>query len=166
MDDDGVCLPDWRCTAWTECKNDEQKRVCVDLNKCGPDAKETEKRSCTEQEEDEDDDTATEGDAISAIREPLPEPEEHTIDASEEDQGDAAGIGKASGFMSLMDLSPVNVIFALLLMATLLGTLYKYGWSKGDKRKQPAAVDFLSSSGEDKLGLESYLDERMSRKGR
>jgi hypothetical protein len=164
---DEVCLPDWSCTAWTECKKDEQKRVCVDLNKCSADSKTVEERSCMEeQEEDEDNDGDAEGNTVSAAREPLPEPEEHTVDATEEDQGNAGGIGKASGFMNLLDFSLPNMLLALLLMAVLVGTLYKYGWSKGDHRKKPAAVDFLSSSSKDKLGLESYLDDRMARKGR
>ncbi|MBW2997096.1 hypothetical protein KY349_02010 [Candidatus Woesearchaeota archaeon] len=157
------CIIDWQCTAWTMCEEGEQKRVCVDMNHCDTEDKKVEERSCTETNtEEENDDGTTEGDTVSATREPLPEPEEHEVDATEEDEGDAAGIGKASGFMNMFKVSPSSIIFALLLMALLLGTLYKYGWSKGDKRKKPAAVDLLGRG--DKIGLESYLDERASRR--
>jgi hypothetical protein len=158
------CGSDWSCTAWTTCDEGEQKRVCVDLNKCSDETRLTEKRTCTPVEEESDDGTG-QGNAVSAHREPLPTTEEHTVDTTEEDQGDAAGIGKASGFMSALDVSMVNVLFALLLMTVLMGTLYKFGWSKGDNRRKPAAVDYLSSRGGDKLGLDSYLNKRAGRRG-
>lgn len=164
-DGGGSCSTDWQCTAWTACDGGEQTRICADMNHCSTeDAKKKETRSCTVTEEEEkNNDADREGDTVSAFREPLPEPEEHEVDAAEEDKGDAAGIGKASGFMNSFKISPVNIIFALLLMALLLGTLYRYGWSKGDKRKRPAAVDVLGGRG-DRIGLESYLDERASRR--
>ncbi|MBW2972383.1 hypothetical protein KY359_05080, partial [Candidatus Woesearchaeota archaeon] len=168
----GSCSTDWSCTAWSTCSGGEQERTCVDLNHCSTeDATKVDTRSCTEQEEEEEEtddevDTAGQGHTVNETRRPLPGPEEHEIDATEEDEGDAAGIGKASGFMSTLDVSILNVIFALVLMTILVGTLYKYGWSKGDRRKRPAAVDFLSSRGGDRLGLESYLDDRAVRRGR
>ncbi len=30
-----VCVEDWVCTDWLDCINDQQKRVCVDSNRCG-----------------------------------------------------------------------------------------------------------------------------------
>jgi hypothetical protein len=30
----GSCLPDWDCTAWSECSDDEKTRVCTDSNQC------------------------------------------------------------------------------------------------------------------------------------
>jgi hypothetical protein len=68
--------------------------------------------------------------------------------------------------MSVLDMSLMNVLFALLLAGLLLGVLYKYGWSRGDGRKRPSAIDILGSRGSDGLGLESYLDERASRRGK
>ena len=67
--------------------------------------------------------------------------------------------------MSRVDFEPGDVLLALLLMTALVGTLYKYGWSKGDGRKDPAAVNVLGSRS-DKLGLESYINERAARRGK
>ncbi|MBU2561694.1 MAG: hypothetical protein KKD17_05325 [Nanoarchaeota archaeon] len=166
----GGCNTDWSCTAWDTCSGGKQARTCIDLNHCSSDdARRIEKRSCTgkeqqEEEANDESDESGERSAVSATREPLPRPEEHTVDATEEDKGDAAGIGKAAGFMSSLDVSLLNVIFALILMTVLVGTLYRYGWSKGDRRKRPAAVDLLGGRG-DRLGLESYLEQRQSRRG-
>lgn len=166
-DDGDSCTTDWGCTAWSSCSDGEQERTCIDMSGCSTDdARRVETRSCTEeqeQEEDQDDDTGGQGTTVNDTREPLPGPEKHEIDATQEDTGDAAGIGKASGFMSALDVSLVNVIFALVLMTVIMGTLYKYGWSKGDGRKKPAAVDYLSTKG-DKLGLEDYLEQRSRRR--
>lgn len=30
-----LCTPNWTCTAWAECTNGQQQRVCEDLNNCG-----------------------------------------------------------------------------------------------------------------------------------
>lgn len=30
-----VCTEDWQCDKWSECENEEQTRVCEDLNECG-----------------------------------------------------------------------------------------------------------------------------------
>jgi hypothetical protein len=111
-------------------------------------------------EEEETEDVAdTEADTVSAVREQLPAAEEYEVDAAEEDAGDAAGIGEASGFMSLGDLSWLNVALALVLATVLVGTLYKYGWKKG---KRPSAKDILG--GREKMDLEDYLADRASRK--
>ncbi|MBN1544183.1 hypothetical protein JW898_01840 [Candidatus Woesearchaeota archaeon] len=166
------CNTEWSCTAWDPCSGGWQSRTCIDLNHCSSDdARKVERRSCTEKEEqeeeaDDESDKSGETSTVSASREPLPGPEEHTVDATEEDKGDAAGIGKAAGFMSSLDVSLINVIFALILMTVLVGTLYRYGWSKGDRRRRPAAVDILGSRGGDRLGLESYLEQRQSRRDR
>lgn len=29
------CVPEWDCSDWLDCINGQQKRVCVDINKCG-----------------------------------------------------------------------------------------------------------------------------------
>ena len=31
-----VCVENWECGNWSECINDVQRRLCVDLNECGP----------------------------------------------------------------------------------------------------------------------------------
>lgn len=31
----GLCTEEWFCSGWSECVNDEQTRICVDLNRCG-----------------------------------------------------------------------------------------------------------------------------------
>ena len=33
--DTGVCVPNWICSEWTDCVNQQQRRVCVDRNDCG-----------------------------------------------------------------------------------------------------------------------------------
>ena len=33
----GECVPDWRCSEWTECVNNFQNRRCIDANQCGVD---------------------------------------------------------------------------------------------------------------------------------
>lgn len=161
------CSQDWTCTAWTTCEDGRQERTCVDLNRCSTsDTKRTEERQCAQEDNEEGQDVRdTERDPVSAIREPLPGPEEHEIDAAPEDDGDAAGIGKAYGFVKLIGANLSSLLIALLLMALLLGTLYKYGWSRGDSRKTPAAVDLLSGRG-DRIGLEDYLEKRASRRRR
>jgi hypothetical protein len=30
-----TCIPNWSCTAWSECSNGKQTRTCTDLNNCG-----------------------------------------------------------------------------------------------------------------------------------
>jgi hypothetical protein len=158
------CSNDWSCTAWSTCDGGEQERTCVDLNHCSSDdSTKEDSRSCTvnEEEEENEDATDTETGTVSAVREQLPATEEYAIDASEEDAGDAAGIGEASGFMSLANLSLMNVLLALLLATVLVGTLYKYGWAKG-KKKKFVSQDILG--GRTKMDLESYLDERASRR--
>ena len=160
------CSAAWSCTAWTTCSNGKQKRTCVDLNKCSTeDVKKTEKRSCTEQQEEEEDkdDRTGEGNTISAFRNPLPEPEEHEIDTVKKDKRNARGIGKASGFINLVEANLSSLLLALLLMALLVGTLYRYGWGKGDNRKRPAAVDVLGGKG-DRIGLEDYLEKRAAKR--
>jgi hypothetical protein len=155
------CSTDWSCTAWSVCEGGEQARTCIDLNHCSSeDSSKEESRSCTVKEEEETEDVAdTETDTVSAVREQLPAAEEYEVDAAEEDAGDAAGIGEASGFMSLGDLSWLNVALALVLATVLVGTLYKYGWKKG---KRPSAKDILG--GREKMDLEDYLADRASRK--
>ncbi len=165
----GSCTADWSCTAWTTCSDGKQARTCVDINDCSSDAKKTDTRSCTEKTEkteETQDDTATGTDTVSAARQPLPESEEQQAVTSGEDEGHAAGIGKASGFMSALSINWSTLIIAMLLMALVMGTLYKYGWSKGDKRKRPAAIDFLGSRSSDGMGLESYLKDRANRRDR
>jgi hypothetical protein len=157
------CSEDWSCTAWTTCENGRQRRTCVDLNRCGDDTAASEERRCAATHEEEEDDRDTEGNTVSAIREPLPEPEEHEIDATPEDKGDAAGIGKASGFMSMVQANLTSVLISLLLAGILVGMLYRYGWGKGDSRKKPAAMDLLGGRG-DRIGLEDYLNERAARR--
>jgi hypothetical protein len=158
------CTPDWRCTAWTTCAGGEQTRVCADDNGCSAEGS-REKRSCTVKEktatEDEDSDASTETAAVSAVREPLSAAEEQQVNQADEDAGNAAGIGKASGFMSSLSVSFSNVLLALALMGLLLGVLYRYGWSKGDGRKRPASIDLLG--GRARMDLESYLEERSKR---
>ncbi|MFC1740924.1 hypothetical protein ACFL3V_00105 [Nanoarchaeota archaeon] len=164
-DSSGGCEADWSCTAWTECSSGQQKKICVDLNHCNSDdVKQIKERSCRmpEKTEETENDGSRERVAVSAAREPLPDPEEHTVDTIEEDQGTTAGIGKATGFMSRFDIRPMNIIFALLLMTVLVGTLYRYGWGKGDRRRKPAAVDMLG--GRKKLNLEDYLEGRARRR--
>jgi hypothetical protein len=160
--DDGEdgCSTDWSCTAWSACEDSEQERTCVDLNRCSlGDTSREETRSCTIEEEGEEDATDSEADAVSAAREQLPAPEEHQVDAAEEDAGDAAGIGEASGFMSLGDLSWFNVLLALLLATVLVGMLYRYGWKRSSR---PSAKDILG--GREKMDLEGYLESRASRR--
>lgn len=162
------CDTDWSCIAWSPCENGEQERICVDLNECSDDNRKAEQRLCTattekteEQKNDKDDKTGA-GDTVSASREPLPKPEKYTAHATSQDQGSAAGIGKASGFMSNVDISASNVLFALLLMTILLGVLYHYGWGKGDGRKRPHAVDMLGRAS--RVELDSYLEQRAARR--
>jgi hypothetical protein len=167
-DDDDGCSTDWSCTAWSMCDGGKQERTCVDLNRCSnEDSSRDEERSCTvkvKEESDDEDDGSGNATVLSAVREPIPEPEEYAASSAEEDKGDAAGIGKASGFMSGLDLNMTNMLFALLLMGLLIGTLYKFGWSKGDGRKRLSAVDILGRKSN--LGLESYLEERALKRGR
>jgi len=33
--EEGMCVENWKCEEWTECKKREQERKCVDLNECG-----------------------------------------------------------------------------------------------------------------------------------
>ncbi len=162
-EDSGSCVSDWQCTAWTMCEDGKQEKVCVDMSGCSDDdSRRTETRTCTAKEED-DNDTIGKGNTINATRTMLPGPEKHTVDTSEENTGTAAGIGKASGFMSKLNLNIMNIIFALLLMSLVMGALYKYGWEKGDRRKKKVAADFLSTKG-DKLGLEDYINSRANRR--
>ena len=32
---DCICNPNWQCTSWSICVNNQQTRTCSDLNKCG-----------------------------------------------------------------------------------------------------------------------------------
>jgi hypothetical protein len=42
------CVTKWSCTVWPECYNNEQTRMCIDLNGCEDDSnKPTESRACT-----------------------------------------------------------------------------------------------------------------------
>jgi len=164
----GGCSADFECTAWTSCTGGKQSRVCMDMNRCSTEnVKKTEQRTCTVKKEgSKNDDKDTESETIpAAFRRSVSEPEEQQIDTAREDQGAAAGIGKASGFMSAMQVSMANILFALLLMMLVIGVLYKYGWSKGDGRKRPAAIDLLGRRS-DHLGLESYISNRASRRDR
>lgn len=44
----GVCTPSWQCTAWSECLDGEQSRVCTDQNSCGTEeGKPSEEQVCT-----------------------------------------------------------------------------------------------------------------------
>ncbi|MBW2966957.1 hypothetical protein KY362_00565 [Candidatus Woesearchaeota archaeon] len=164
-DDDTGCTQEWSCTAFSPCAEGKQSRTCVDINKCGEDSRRRETITCEMEDEEEEQDNDTdeeEGGTITPAREPLPDAEEHEIDATEEDKGITAGVGKASSFIDLDSVSITDLLLVLALMGMLLGVLYKYGWSKGDNRKKPAAVDFLGGR-RDKLGLEDYLNERASR---
>ena len=40
------CVSDWQCTDWLDCSNGNQKRVCVDANKCGTEIRKDETRAC------------------------------------------------------------------------------------------------------------------------
>jgi len=165
--DDGTegCSQDWECTAWTMCSGGKQEKTCVDLNHCSTE-KRKETRTCTDaikSEEKDNDDTTTEATAISATREQLPDPQEQQVDTTEEDQGDAAGIGKASGFMTFGTISAANIIFALLIAMLLVGGLMKFGWSKIGKRKKPVAADILARRGRS-TSLDEYLEDRASRR--
>ena len=43
-----ICNPDWQCTSWTLCNNNQQTRTCSDLNNCGTiSGKPLETQSCT-----------------------------------------------------------------------------------------------------------------------
>ncbi|RLC61889.1 MAG: hypothetical protein DRI48_10215 [Chloroflexi bacterium] len=43
-----TCTEDWDCTAWSECINSKQTRVCTDLNNCGTSAtKPDESKDCS-----------------------------------------------------------------------------------------------------------------------
>ncbi len=45
---DYVCVPNWKCTPWSECIGGSQVRSCIDINYCGiNDSKPETKRSCT-----------------------------------------------------------------------------------------------------------------------
>jgi hypothetical protein len=46
--EDDTCTEDWECTAWSECVNGVQNRVCTDSNGCGATFdKPAESQSCT-----------------------------------------------------------------------------------------------------------------------
>ncbi len=159
------CDADWTCTAWTMCEDSMQEKICVDLNSCDDSTKRVETRSCKgEEEEGDDDGETTETDTATASRKPLPEPEEHTVDATGEDEESSAGIGKAIGFMSDITFDWLSALIVLMAAGLIVGVLAKYGWSNGDNRKKPVAVDLLGKG--DRLGLESYLDGRSSRRGK
>ncbi|MFT4309718.1 MAG: hypothetical protein ACMXYL_04475 [Candidatus Woesearchaeota archaeon] len=43
----GACVPNWICSEWTDCVNQQQRRVCVDRNDCGVETdRPTEDRTC------------------------------------------------------------------------------------------------------------------------
>jgi len=48
---DGSCIPDWSCTEWFDCIENNQTRTCNDLNFCGIDNdKPIETKKCTSEE--------------------------------------------------------------------------------------------------------------------
>ena len=47
------CVPQWVCSEWTECANNQQRRVCVDRNECGSDEGRPEERRACEMTEEE-----------------------------------------------------------------------------------------------------------------
>ncbi len=158
-DDTSGCSTEWRCTAWTTCSDEKQKRTCIDHSHCSDDSSRTETRSCTMPEEEEENEyTTTETASVAKGREPLPEPEEYEIDAVQENTGDPAGIGEASGFLGMGPAALAKTLFVMLLMAMLLALLYKHGYGAIRRRRKTALHDVLS--GRDKLGLEDYLEKR------
>ncbi|MFH1669697.1 MAG: hypothetical protein ABIA62_07260 [Candidatus Woesearchaeota archaeon] len=163
---ENACEKDIRCTAWTMCEDGMQEKTCVDVNKCDGSKKSIETRACNDEpaEEDDNDGETTETAAATAARRPIPKPEKYTIDATDEDEGSTGGIGKATGFMSDLTFDLTSLLIVLATIGLLLGILAKYGWSNGDNRKKPAAIDLLGKG--DRLGLESYLNGRSSRRGR
>lgn len=167
-DDDEGCSQDWECTAWTMCSGGKQEKTCVDLNHCSTEKKK-ESRNCVEsqktltEEKEDEDDTASEGNAVSATASGIQAPEQYEVDAAAQDESDAAGIGKASGFMTFGSVSAANILFALLLVALLLGVMLKFGWGKVSK-KRPVAQDILATRGRHNMNLEEYLQGRASRK--
>ncbi|HII71447.1 TPA: thrombospondin type-1 domain-containing protein [Candidatus Woesearchaeota archaeon] len=165
LSDTGGCNTEWRCTAWSPCSGGKQSRTCVDVNHCSDeDGKRIEKQSCTEKIEitEDEDEPDTTGNAVIETRREVQEPEEYTFNETEEDTGDSAGIGSASGFLNLGTVGLVKMLLVMLMMAMLLGTLKKYGGAAARKRRRkPAPQDVLS--GKDKLGLEDYLDKRNNR---
>jgi len=161
------CESDVRCTAWTMCADTMQEKTCVDLNHCAGSTKRIETRSCdseTDEEEKDNDIRTTAIAAKPAARSLLPDPEEYTVDATDEDEKYTPGIGKAAGFMSELKFDLTSVLIVLAMMGLIIGVLSKYGWSNGDNRSRPAAVDLLGKG--DKLDLESYLDDRAIRRGK
>jgi hypothetical protein len=160
-DPEQECESDWSCTAWTSCSGGRQSRTCYDRNGCGDDSRRSEQKSCSDKKKTktESDTESNKNSGYNAGREsPAANANEESIVVEDDDlKGKSAGIGKATGFMNLLEDNGSMVFFASLLVAVLAG-LYKYGWGK-IKKKTFSAVDVLSTKG-DKLGLEAYLDER------
>ena len=41
------CVSYWVCSEWTECSNNQQRRICVDRNECSESIRPEERRACT-----------------------------------------------------------------------------------------------------------------------
>ena len=95
---------------------------------------------------------------VPVVKKEIPKPDKKEEDIDNKLTGSSVGIGKASSFMSALNFSWSKVLFSMLLMVLVLGTLYKYGWGAVKKRRKHSAGSFHSNK--DRLGLESYLDER------
>ena len=67
-----TCVPDWECSAWLDCFNNFQKRICVDANRCGTDENRPEEiKDCTVPDEvlatGEEDSAGSEGSGLSSL---------------------------------------------------------------------------------------------------
>ncbi|NQU78277.1 hypothetical protein HQ545_00760 [Candidatus Woesearchaeota archaeon] len=96
---------------------------------------------------------------------PLHKSEECEVATVTKDKRTTIGIGKAYGFMKGLDIGLGKVFLVLALMSMLLGTLHRFGWSKDDNKKNPAAVDVLSCSS-DSLSIDSYMENRNKRRNK
>jgi len=154
--DTSGCTTDWSCTAWTTCEDGEQERTCVDLNSCSVDSSRAESRKCKvkEKEEKKDDkDTSRQSVIVAPVKpaETIVVQQDAKNPENPEDAESSAVVGKAFGFLGLGPAALINVLFVLLLLAVLLGTLRKVAF--GGKKK-------TSVSSDDKLGIGDYLERR------